>query len=212
MKQESNESPRALYEKAYREVKALEQPGMQRYIEQHQPTLAGELHRANVRFEAAMFAVRDEDYKWRKDAADILAEFKEALEQWRQANLRAIQYHNDHQPPAIATIDSNEAAQTRKRLAKHRYIQVWSDELREHLFFVSNDLDRRHVPADVQKKAISLDELPTTGQHYQPAQPGNPGCCEKSGASLMIGKSRVQVVDLKRQRVSANRTKTIKGS
>ncbi|MGD0620910.1 MAG: hypothetical protein ABSA82_00340 [Thermacetogeniaceae bacterium] len=159
MKQELNESPGTLYDAAYRELAALERPGWQRYIEQHQPTLAGELCQANARFDAASFAVRD--FEWREDAADILAEFKEALEQWRQANLKAIQYFNDHQPPTIAGPDPSEAIQTRERFVKQKYVQVWSDELREHLFFISNDLDRlnKWVPENVKKVAIGLQEL-----------------------------------------------------
>jgi hypothetical protein len=162
MKQELNEQrPGALYERVYRELAALEQPGWQRYVERHQPTLHGELMQAETRFDVASHAMTAEDFEWRNDAAEVLTEFKEALEQWRQASLKAIQYYNNHQPPTIAGPDPDEVAQTRERLAERRYIQVWSDELREHLFFISNDLDRlnKWVPENVKKVAIGLQEL-----------------------------------------------------
>ncbi len=77
----------SLYQKVCNELAVLWQPGTREYIEQHCPDLAEEIYHAE--------ATANQVWLDCEDGSENLDDFKDALETWRQANLRAIMAHKD---------------------------------------------------------------------------------------------------------------------
>jgi hypothetical protein len=78
----TKKTPATLCQQVKDELAALWQAGTRHYIEQHHPNLAKEIDTSEDQVNSSWLAA--------DDGSGCLATFKQALETWRQANLKAI--------------------------------------------------------------------------------------------------------------------------
>jgi len=153
-------TPATLYQQVADELARSWQPGTRAYIEQHRPELAREIDEAETVGNKTWLAV--------EDGTGTLATFKQALETWWQANLKAIRAFADCQPLSLAGADPAEVAQAREQLRHRGYFLMHSQALGGQVAVMEQDSCRQNVP-----QGLPVYTLAEIGLLQQGVEAGN---------------------------------------
>jgi hypothetical protein len=142
-------TPVTLYQRVSDELGWLWQPGTREWLEKNRPDLADAIDQADAAANEAWLAC--------EDGTGTIEAFRQALEQWRQANLRAIQAYRDTMPLSLAAADAAEIEKGREQLRRKGYFRMHSRALNERIAIIEHDRYRANVPQGIP--VYTLNEI-----------------------------------------------------